>query len=199
MASDDKKQVSPQPAPVELMERLALVGKDFETISKAAIVPGLLILMISLFIPAAVEQAANPEQAFYQACIRTFPLTMTIAVIVITLKAWLTSNGDGMSLFWLMSVWALSLLVSFTLASHLGCAECGNYEGIRDMEYSWLPGFLGRNGLDAAGMVLTAPVYFFKLFGPASFVAALICGSFLGGAGLYLLRRGGPLVGKEEK
>ena len=199
MASDDKKQVSPQPAPVELMERLALVGKDFGTISKAAIVPGVIVLLISLFIPAAVEQAADPQQAFYQACIRTFPLTVTIAIIVITLKVWLESKGDSFSLFWLVSIWAFSLLISFNLASHFGCTECGNYEGIRDMEYSWLPGFLGRNGLDAAGMVLTAPVYFFKLFGPASFVAALICGSFLAGAGLYLLRRGGPLVRKQEK
>jgi hypothetical protein len=198
MASDDKKQELPQSGPVEWFERIALLGKDFRKIVGAAFVPGVLVVLVFLFLPAAADHLANPEQAFYQACIRTFPLTLTIAIIWVTLRFWLQS-GDAFTLYWLISIWAVSILFSINLASHFGCADCGTYEDIQAMEIAWVPGFIRNHGGDSLGLLLTAPVYFFKLFGPAGFVAALICGSFIGLAGIFLLRPGGPLSARLKK
>lgn len=174
--------------PVEWFERISRLADDFTKIGKAAIVPA--VLLVLLF-PALVDQVSHPGQLVYQAGVRTFPLTVTIAVIWITTNIWNTSkrlNG-----YWLIAIWFFSMYVSIGLAAHFGCDACGKFEDIADQTNSWLPKSLNFGGGYFLGFLITALIYFFKLYGGASFVASLICGSFLGLAGIYVLRRDGPL------
>jgi hypothetical protein len=174
--------------PVEWFERISRLGDDFRKIGKASIVPAVPLAILS---PAVVDHLSNPEQYFYLACIRTFPLTVTVAVIIITGNIWNTSkrlNG-----YWLMAIWFVSIYVSINLAAHFGCNACGKFEDITAQTDSWLPKVFSVWGGYLLAFLITAVIYFFKLFGWGSFLSSLICGSYLGLAGIYVLRPGGPL------
>jgi hypothetical protein len=173
--------------PVEWFERISRLGDDFTKIGKASIVPAVLL---ALLFPALVDHLSHPEQMVYQAGVRTFPLTVTVAVVWISTNIWNTSkrlNG-----YWLMAIWFVSIYVSIGLAAHFGCDDCGKLRDITEQTNSWVPKSLIWGGYLVA-FLITAVIYFFELYGWASFVASLICGSYLGLAGIYVLRPGGPL------
>lgn len=181
--------------PVEWFERISRLGDDFRTIGKASIVPAILV---ALLFPAIVDQVSHPEQLIYQAGVRTFPLTVTVAVIWITTNIWNTS--ERLNGYWMIAIWCLSIYISISLATQFGCHECGKVEDITDQTNSWLPKSVSFWLTYMLAFLITAVVYFFMLYGWASFVASLICGSYLGLAGIYVLRPGGPLdrSGKPE-
>jgi len=75
--------------PVEWFERISRLGDDFTKIGKASIVPAVLL---ALLFPALVDHLSHPEQMVYQAGVRTFPLTVTVAVVWISTNIWNTSK-----------------------------------------------------------------------------------------------------------
>ena len=174
--------------PVEWFERISRLGDDFRKIGAASIVPAVLLAIV---FPTLVDKVSHPGQFVYQAGVRTFPLTVTIAVIWISTNIWNTSkrlNG-----YWLIAIWVVSIYVSIGLAAHFGCYDCGRLEDITDQTYSWLPKSLNLGVGYFLAFLITAVIYFFKLYGLASFVASLVCGSYLGLAVIYVLRKNGPL------
>ncbi|MBI5320510.1 hypothetical protein [Bradyrhizobium sp.] len=174
--------------PVAWFERISLLGDDFRKIGKASIVPA--VLLAALF-PALVDQLTHPGQFVYLAAVRTFPLTATIAVIWISAHVWNTSTR--LNWYALLAIWCVSLYISISLALHFGCSDCGKLSDIQEETYAWLPQFARQAGISAVAFLVTAGIYFFRIYGWASFLASLICGSYLGLAGIYVLRPGGPL------
>lgn len=181
--------------PVEWFERISLLGDDIRKIGKTSIVPA---LVVSMLFPALVDQLSHPELLVYQIAARTFPLTTTIAVIWISTNIWNVSKR--MNGFWLIVIWCVSLYLSIDLALRYGCDHCGKLEDIHDLTYSWLPKPANQAGVYHVAFLISAAIYFFNIYGWQSFLASLVCGSFLGLAGIYLLRPGGPLdrTGKTE-
>lgn len=174
--------------PVEWFERISLLAGDFGKIGSAALVPA---VVIAALVPALVDHLSHPGRLLYAAGGRTFPLTATIAVIWISTSVWNTSKR--LNWFWLIAIWCISIFVSIRLAVHFGCDNCGSFIDIQQETQAWLPEFARQPGLSPVALLISAGVYFFGIFGVKLFLASLVCGSFLGLAGIYLLRPGGPL------
>jgi len=189
MTPPDNEPGPAKSGPLLWFETVSRVGDDFRKIGAAAIVPA---VIVALILPATVDLLAHPEQLVYQAAIRTFPLTLTVAVIWISLNSRIASN-----VFYLLLLWSFSIVLAAGIADYYGCDKCGDLhliDAARERAQAWVPKWISDSAgiLNAIPFLVSCIVEFVRLYGVLTFLAALVCGSYLGLSGIYLLRPGGP-------
>ena len=158
-----------------------LLGADIEKVKKAIIVPTVVLIAVSLFVPALARQLIDHDLSFREAVAATFPLTMAITVIWIS--TWFWDRSPRFHWFALLMIWAGALLVAVYMADVKGQIPNPPADAM------W--------GVSLMTFIALAFKVLIVKYGWAS-LWSLVCGSFLGLAGIWLLRPGGALDPKRK-
>jgi hypothetical protein len=185
MATSDNSHDSGKSTVEILFDKASRFVDDLGTVGKVAFIPGILIALI---IPTSIEQLKHPEQLFYLAAIKTMPLTITIGIVVVSLCTPYIKNG-----LHLLILWAFSIVLCASIADYYGCVECGDRKQIEhafELSREWTPKWFADSAgpLNAIPFLLACLVAFYQLYGTRTFLAAIVCGLYLGFAALYLMR-----------
>lgn len=162
------------------------VTREFPKVGAAALLVGIVVLFLTG--PITVDALTRPDLHLYQVALRTTPLTLAVASIIIALtKKWFAHP------FSYILFAAVAAILSAGIADYVGCIDCGGTSLIRsayDDVYSWSPEWIRQSGgpLKIPVFLFAAVVEYVELYRPATFIASLICGAFLAASLIHLAK-----------
>lgn len=162
------------------------VRSESQKIGGAAILVGIVVIFLTG--PITVDALTRPDLHLYQIALRTMPLTLAVASIIIALTQKWFAHPFSYILFA-----AVAVVLSAGIADYIGCVGCvgtGLIRSAYDDVSSWSPEWVSKYvwPLNILIFIVAAVVEYVKLYHPATFIASLICGTFLAASLMHLAK-----------